>query len=124
MFSDIRPARLIAVPLLLAAVAVSVPELAASRPAAASRPVAFVCEGGVGFSVRYFRDRARISTSDGSWVLGTRPSSVGRKFQSGRATFIHDHDMAALNGLPGGPFRACREAERVLTGVQPAKRRR
>jgi hypothetical protein len=86
--------------------------------------VAFVCEGGVRFSVTYFPDRARISTSGGAWVLGTRPSSIGRKFQSGRATFIHDQDMAALNGLPGGPFRACREAARMLTGVEPAERRR
>jgi hypothetical protein len=91
-------------------------ELAAARPAAASRPVTFLCEGGTRFAVAYVDNAARITTSAGSWVLIRRASSIGRKFQSDRATFIHDHDMAALNGLSGGPFRGCREAGRLLWG--------
>jgi len=99
-------------------------ELAASRPAAASRQVTFVCEGEARFAVTYVDGAARITTSAGSWLLARRASSIGRKFQSDRATFIHDHDMAALNGLPGGPFRGCREAGRLLVGAdRPGMRR-
>lgn len=111
------PARILAVPVLLT-MAASWPAAAiAARPA--SRSAAFVCDSGVRFSVIYQGGRARITTSHGSWVLGRRPSSIGRKFQSGEATFIHDHELAALNGLPGGPFRRCREAGQLLTGARP-----
>jgi hypothetical protein len=104
--------------ILLVAVAASAPELATARTAAAAGS-SFLCRGDVRFHVAYARDGVRITTSRGSWWLARRPSSVGRKFQSQRATFIHDGDMAALNGLPGGPFRGCREEALLLTGTRP-----
>lgn len=75
-----------------------------------ARPVEFVCKGGARFLVEYQRDRVRITTSQGIWLLDERPSSIGRRFGSETAAFIHDEDRGALNGLPGGPFRRCREA--------------
>lgn len=72
--------------------------------------IRFVCQGGATFSVRHERDRARIATSEGEWTFHRRRSSIGRKYVAGDATFIHDEDRAALNGLAGGPFRQCREA--------------
>ena len=75
-----------------------------------ARPVEFVCNGGARFLVEYQRDRVRITTSQGIWLLNERRSSIGRRFGSETAAFIHDEDRGALNGLPGGPFRRCREA--------------
>jgi hypothetical protein len=85
---------------------------------AAVRTHAFVCDEGKSFQVRYAGGRALVTTQAGRWSLPSRPSSIGRKFASGDATFIHDEDRAALNGLPGGPFRRCRE------GVEPVERRK
>ena len=79
-----------------------------SRAAAPVR--AFICADGKSFTVRYGDGRALLTTDAGRWSLRARPSSIGRKFVSGNATFIHDEDRAALNGVPGGPFRRCREA--------------
>ena len=71
--------------------------------------VEFVCDDGIGFVAHYEEDGVRITTSFGQWLLQPRPSSIGRKFSSGEATFIHDEDRAALNGVRGGPFRRCHE---------------
>ena len=71
----------------------------------------FVCSNGARFSVAYEEHGARITTSEGSWILPEKPSSLGRKFLSESAAFIHDEDRGVLNGLPGGPFRRCREAK-------------
>ena len=119
-----HPARFAAALFLLAAAAVPATELAAFRPAAASRSVTFVCEDGVRFAVTYVDGGARITTAAGSWLLRPRDSSIGARYQSDRATFIHDRDRAALNGLPGGPFRGCREAGPLLVGIGAPGRRR
>ncbi len=75
-----------------------------------SRAVEFVCQNDTHFTAEYERGAVRITTPAGSWRLAERPSSIGRRFASDTAAFIHDEDRAALNGLPGGPFRRCREA--------------
>ena len=93
---------------------------AASEPADNSSTIAFICEGGHYFWVDYSPGQARITVSSGSYVLTERPSSIGRKFSSDTATFIHDQDRAALNGLPGGPFRRCEQlTEENAGGIPP-----
>jgi len=68
----------------------------------------FECRDGIRFRVRYVGDSAVITTSAGEFVLTARRSSFGRSYASSSAAFIQDDERAALNGLPGGPFRRCR----------------
>ena len=90
---------------------------------ASQRAHAFVCDGGKAFEVTYAGGEAIITTEAGRWSMSPRPSSIGRKFASSAATFIHDEDRAALNGLPGGPFRHCREGPAPGEPRQAAARR-
>ena len=94
------------------AMAIALAGCAASDPAhGKAGPTPFLCEGGYYFWAEPLDREVRIITSAGTFVLAERPSSIGRRYSSESATFIHDEDRAALNGLPGGPFRRCREVE-------------
>ena len=97
-------------PLSKLIVAAALAGCAASEPAHGnSASAAFLCEGGRYFWVEYSDRQARVITSSGSHLLNERSSSIGRKFSSDTASFIHDEDRAALVGLEGGPFRRCRQ---------------
>jgi hypothetical protein len=92
------------------AVALALASCAASEPTQENAALtSFLCEGGYYFWAEERDAEVRIITSAGTFVLAERPSSIGRKFSSDSATFIRDEDRAALNGLPGGPFRRCHE---------------
>ena len=92
----------------------------AAGPAAAGESATiFACEHGRIFAVERLDGAVRVTTGAGSFALGARPSSIGLKFASGAATLILDEDRAALNGLPGGPFRRCREA--AAAGREPGR---
>lgn len=78
----------------------------------ASAAVEFTCRGDVRFTAHFSGETALITTSAGRFVLRRRPSSFGRAYGSRSAAFIQDEDRAALNGLPGGPFRQCRQSGR------------
>ena len=99
---------------LAASLAVLAPGPASAQPAVGGQ-VTYACESGKRFRVDFLRDRVRITTIAGRWLLASRPSSIGRRYSSETATFIQDGDFAALNGLPGGPFRRC-IAEAPLLG--------
>ena len=92
------------------AAALALAGCSASGPAHSNAALTpYLCEGGHHFWAEQRGAEVRIITSAGAFVLAERPSSIGRKFSSDTATFIRDEDRAALNGLPGGPFRRCRE---------------
>ena len=80
---------------------------ASSRVASWSPPTDYVCRGGHIFSVEFRANEARVTTSEGSWVMEERRSSIGRRFGTESAAFMEDEDRAALNGVLGGPFREC-----------------
>ena len=67
----------------------------------------YQCEQGRSFSVEPKDMRARVWTIAGQFELDRRRSSIGIRYDSAIATLILDEDRAALNGLPGGPFRRC-----------------
>lgn len=72
--------------------------------------VSFACENGRNFTIEYRGNRARVTTSTGSYVLDHRRSSFGTKYLSEEAAFIQDEDRGFLEGAGGGPFRECHEA--------------
>jgi len=87
----------------------ALPPLLVSAEAPARRPTLYLCDDGLGFGVQFFGDRVLVTTVAGSWTLHRYRSSIGTMYVSDSAAFIHDEDRAALRGLPGGPFRRCRE---------------
>ena len=76
----------------------------------------FACEGGASFKVEYLPRQVRVTTSAGTYVLASQPSSIGEKYASPSedVVFIQDEERGVLVGAQGGPFSYC-EDESVRT---------
>jgi hypothetical protein len=80
----------------------------ASLPAAMSE-ASFACQGGASFKVEYLPRQVRVTTTAGTYLLASRPSSIGQKYSSENIFFIQDEERAVLVGAAGGPFSQCED---------------